>query len=95
LEVGSTANGFEPRPYGLELGLCYRYYEKMNGKMKVFATSVSTPYFYKETKRTTPTVTGTFTSGTGATFTVGTDSAYQNANHSADSEFTATVDAEL
>jgi hypothetical protein len=93
--TAAAATSFEPRPYGLELGLCQRYYEKMNGKMVVRATSTNTPYFFKATKRTTPTVAGTFTSGTGATFTVGTDSCYQNANHSADSEFTATVDAEL
>ncbi len=28
LEVGSKASAFERRPYGMELGLCQRYYEK-------------------------------------------------------------------
>lgn len=28
LEIGSTASAFEARPFGVELGLCQRYYEK-------------------------------------------------------------------
>jgi hypothetical protein len=32
LEVGSKASAFERRPYGMELALCQRYYEKQSAK---------------------------------------------------------------
>jgi acyl-coenzyme A thioesterase PaaI-like protein len=58
-EAGSVATPFERRPYGAELALCQRYYEKRSvyfdgGSVSgTFTTSV----LYKVTKRAAPTVT--------------------------------------
>ena len=68
VEVGKTATDFEHRPYGEELALCQRYYEKLeNVTIQISAIwsngDVKVPMFYKVTKRATPTVTnsgGTF-----------------------------------
>jgi hypothetical protein len=67
LEKGSTATSFDYRPYGTELQLCQRYYEKSGGAQgsAVFwsgnATSGSTYYTVKTfqvSKRTAPTLVG-------------------------------------
>ena len=61
LEEGSIATPFENRPYGLELSLCQRYYEKVD------STRCNTPVYgtgtgfigsvkYKVPKRTVPTI---------------------------------------
>lgn len=78
LELGSVATPFEFRPYGQELALCQRYYEKnMNqafspgfggdgGEMAILAgdTTYLTGAYFKVAKRTIPTVTLYSRSGT-------------------------------
>ena len=70
LEVGTQATNFDFRDYGRELILCQRYYETSGvlSGLIVGMYSVASgygAYYYKVTKRTTPTVTtasvGTFT----------------------------------
>jgi hypothetical protein len=39
MEKGTIATGFERRPYGLELGLCQRYYYKISGQAIWFTTA--------------------------------------------------------
>ena len=59
LEVGSTATNFDYRPYGTELALCQRYYEKSVGAIGGSAGSTITgrcQWFYKVEKRATPTI---------------------------------------
>jgi hypothetical protein len=66
LEKGSTATSFDYRPYGTELNLCYRYFQKFLGSSTyealpsyVIATSgTSAEGFlaYKGTMRSTPTL---------------------------------------
>jgi hypothetical protein len=90
LEAGSTASPFENRSYGVELGLCQRYYQEA-------CSIVTTTGQYLNhlrlpvVMRVGPTVgTITFDSGTGATFALVTNtgngtaglSLYQSANHS-------------
>jgi hypothetical protein len=62
LEVGSTATSFDYRPYGTEFALCQRYYEKTSGAIQGSLSSVNgqgnVQWYYKATKRATPTVTG-------------------------------------
>ena len=62
LEKGSTATSFDYRPYGTELALCQRYYEKTSGVIQGSLSSVNgqgnVQWYYKVTKRATPTVTG-------------------------------------
>jgi hypothetical protein len=60
LEKGSTATSFDYRPYGTELALCQRYYQKHTG---VYYSSYGASYNYvfvpwKVTMRASPTVTG-------------------------------------
>lgn len=65
LEEGSVATPFEQRPYGLELSLCQRYYEKTNDNTSQYFTgwivsAIAKSYFkivFKTTKRITPTLT--------------------------------------
>jgi hypothetical protein len=64
LEVGSSATGFEYRQYGTELSLCQRYYETiaMNSVGVTLpatfygATNYISQWFFKNTKRTSPTL---------------------------------------
>jgi hypothetical protein len=74
LELGSVATPFEQLPYGLELALCQRYFEKIGGQANAdiyflygapgsgYNQSFSIPTVYK---RATPTVTivGTWATG--------------------------------
>jgi hypothetical protein len=60
LEKGSTATSFDYRPYGTELALCQRYYQKHTGD---YYSSYGATYNYvfvpwKVTMRASPTVTG-------------------------------------
>lgn len=61
LEIGSKATSFIPRPYGEELALCQRYYEKSNHKIRGIvggdSLRIDTDINYKATKRVAPTVT--------------------------------------
>ena len=70
LEVGSSATGFEYVNYGTQLNLCQRYYETTAALTGLIVSMYSTgsgygAYYYRVTKRATPTVTnasiGTFT----------------------------------
>lgn len=81
LELGSVATPFEYRPYGQELALCQRYYEKSYdgasapgtvtdiGSIYVIAQSTYELYFpittFRVTKRILPTIT-VYSTGTGA-----------------------------
>lgn len=58
MEEGSVATPFENRPYGLELSLCQRYYEKILTSIRAYADGGG---FYwtiplKVNKRNTPTI---------------------------------------
>ena len=46
LEIGSVATTFEQRPYGLELALCQRYYEKSYNAADVPGTAGANGYEY-------------------------------------------------
>jgi hypothetical protein len=84
LEAGSTATPFENRPYGTELALCQRYFEKSDGiNTSLFwcgnTTSSGVYYFpvkYAVTKRANPTTTLSNIANTGFpnTITVGEES---------------------
>jgi hypothetical protein len=52
LEKGSTATAFDYRPYGTELQLCQRYYQRFNVDRRVYSTTPS--YWGTETKFTVP-----------------------------------------
>ena len=73
LEKGSTATSFDYRPYGTELALCQRYYEKLTLTPLGFTSSIrhlyQPVYSLKTTMRATPTL------DSGATYTVSTGSA--------------------
>ena len=61
LEEGSVATPFEQRPYGLELSLCQRYYQRVLSSVRSYASG-SSQYFnssttYMTEMRDTPTVT--------------------------------------
>jgi hypothetical protein len=59
LEVGSVATPFERRPYGLELALCQRYYQKIYSMVGTPGNSTTNFYcniFYPTTMRATPTL---------------------------------------
>ena len=77
LELGDAATEFEHRPYGTELQLCQRYFEKLSGivygsYIGSFGASYAT-WFFSTEKRTTPTMT--FTGSTGTAQNVSTQSA--------------------
>jgi hypothetical protein len=62
LEKGSTATSFDYRPYGTELALCQRYYERINNVLATcasggFNNSYASYLKFTVTKRDTPTVT--------------------------------------
>jgi hypothetical protein len=65
LEVGSTATSFDYRPYGTELALCQRYYQKISWTDSSLAigtaASISgvngTPVYFPQEMRTAPTIT--------------------------------------
>jgi hypothetical protein len=60
LEKGSTATAFDYRPYGTELALCQRYYQKSGSGSGVFTTTtvISMIFPLGVTMRATPTVLG-------------------------------------
>jgi len=69
LEVGESATEFEHRPYGIELQLCQRYFEKLNGivygsYIGSFGASYAT-WFFSTEKRTAPTMNFAGSTGTG------------------------------
>ena len=59
LEVGSTATSFDYRPYGTELALCQRYFQRTaNLYVPVLQGPITTNFAYPVTMRDTPTVGG-------------------------------------
>lgn len=64
IEEGSVATPFEHRPYGLELSLCQRYYEKGTFRQIGYVPAgnfMGGSWSWKVTKRATPNVTGSAT----------------------------------
>jgi len=61
LEEGSVATPFEHRPYGLELSLCQRYYQRVVSSVRSYAPAGSELFnsstTYMTEMRNTPTVT--------------------------------------
>lgn len=60
LEEGSVATPFEHRPYGLELSLCQRYFEVVEGNIGGYGTAGQQLFATKpfaQTKRVTPSMT--------------------------------------
>jgi hypothetical protein len=61
LEKGSTATSFDYRPYGTELTLCQRYFEKMPTGASGYASVRTTDWYgyihWQTEKRTAPTIT--------------------------------------
>ena len=74
LEEGSVATPFEQRPIGLELSLCWRYYE-VSGQIATnlivgsssFLGGIA-PWTYKTTKRITPTISFLLNNGAKTAF---------------------------
>lgn len=57
LELGSVATPFIPRPYGEELALCQRYYQKIKFISKVYdSQNLAIGMTFSTTMRTTPTI---------------------------------------
>jgi hypothetical protein len=69
LEAGSVATPFERRPYGTELALCYRYFERSCKEAEamsmvgVFVTTAAYGILYFSPKRATPTITASGVAG--------------------------------
>jgi hypothetical protein len=98
LEKGSTATSFDYRPYGTELALCQRYYEILGLVLVTTATGVYPQANFRVNKRTSPTLTLTFASGSGATLSGYIDPTtgfYQSTNHTVNIQSTVTASAEL
>lgn len=73
LEKGSAATPFEVRPYGTEFALCQRYYEVLVGNYaseSPYGTGVNprSYWFFKVTKRASPSVTNSGASASGSTY---------------------------
>ena len=91
LEAGSVASPFERRDYGRELMMCQRYYEVAGTRAATTSATggVNQGIGWKASKRAAPTVTSTFSTGTGGTFRPfeagygETEGFYQFDNHSA------------
>lgn len=64
LEIGAAATALEVRSYGVELALCQRYYETMSDIQfqgySAAGTVIGLPLLYKQVKRVSPSVSGTF-----------------------------------
>ncbi len=81
LEKGSTATSFDYRPYGTELDLCKRYYERLgvDGQRTYLASGVCrsttevTAFMPYQNKRDAPTITGPTAA---ASYTVNTTGTY-------------------
>jgi hypothetical protein len=81
LEAGPVATPFERRPYGTELALCQRYFQRFTVIASTTARVGTTTLL--GTMRATPTLTATFDAGSGATYSTLADSAsiLQNTAH--------------
>jgi hypothetical protein len=81
LEAGSVATPFERRPYGAELALCQRYFQRFSAIASTTQRVGTTTLL--GTMRATPTLTFTFDAGSGATYSTLADNAsiFQNTAH--------------
>jgi hypothetical protein len=81
LEAGSVATPFERRPYGTELALCQRYFQRFSAIASTTQRVGTTTLL--GTMRATPTLTFTFDAGSGATYNTLADNAsiFQNTAH--------------
>jgi hypothetical protein len=74
LEKGTQATSFDYRAYGTELALCQRYFELLSsysGPDSSGGSTARTTYFFKVSKRATPTITlGSGSNGTVANTSV-------------------------
>lgn len=98
LEANTTATPFEHRNHLVELDLCMRYCERSAQNAGVALTVASAGYpgfYYKVRKRVAPSITATFTVGTGATFLATEDSHVQLTSHSTAARYSFLAEAEL
>lgn len=97
-EANSTATPFEHRNHSVELDLCMRYCERSAQNAGVALTVASAGYpgfYYKARKRVAPSITASFTVGTGATFLASEDSHVQLTSHSTAARYSFIAEAEL
>ena len=94
LEKGSTATSFDYRPYGTELALCQRYYQRYTATgIGVACTTVSAGggFVFPVPMRVSPTIgNGSFTSG-GGTFAVTNTANTSTVLYNAASNWTVSV----
>jgi hypothetical protein len=103
LEAGSTASPFENRSYGVELALCQRYYQVVEGVASTTGGTTNITYPFLTQMRATPTIgTVTQNTGTGIAFsnvstggTSGQKAIFQTGNSTANAYFYVPVSAEL
>jgi hypothetical protein len=96
LETGSVATTFDYRDYTTELAMCQRYYTTRSPITLTTVVGVYPSVYWQVNMRTTPTITATPTSGSGAVYTpISTTTAYQSADNSAYNSCLVTASAEL
>ena len=99
LEPGTVATPFEHRPIGLELALCQRYFERIGLVVVISPGDKFAGFYWKVTKRTSPTLTFLPSVGSGALFTIFTreplSGFYQSTGHSIATNSTVLGSAEL
>jgi hypothetical protein len=96
LEEGNIATAFESRPMGLELFLCQRYYQIIDGLVVVHNVVNAYPSTsFLQEMRVAPSYTPVFTGGSGATFFVTKSGMYQNGNHSIAAIYSMKLDSEI
>lgn len=99
LEKGSTATSFDYRPYGTELALCQRYYQRDPvGSSYVAVTNITgvfPSHGFAVEMRTQPTVSPNQVSGTGVTVATCSTGFYQTGNSTLNTICAWTATAEL
>ena len=96
LEIGTKATPYEMQIYTDQLSQCQRYYTICTPICVTAVTGVFPTVYYQVDMRTTPTLTSTPNSGSGAVFTPLTNnSAYQSVSNSTADSCTVRASAEL